>query len=145
MLRDLPRSDVPLVQREKGLGRRKSCRWKWLIDCLLLDSMSARRFVWTVACKMTLFPTLKASTHAMIFLFFFVCHGFADYRKVHSIIIPGWETRTRGLCSISLTAPVLIVGVCIPPWVAPDPTGILLRLRVLASVSSRSASSILRV
>jgi len=110
-----------------------------------LDSACTCRFTGAIACKMTLFPALEASTCTMIFLVFLFSRSFADYRKIHGVIVSGRKTRTRRLRSVPLSAPILIVGICVPSGALPDPTRVLFLWGILAGVSSRIASSILRV
>ena len=62
-------------------------------------------------CKVTLLSTVKASTSVAIFFLFFFGGGLADYGSVHSIIVLRRKIWARGLRAVSLTAPVLVVGV----------------------------------
>jgi len=112
-------------------GERCGCRWRVrdnqfviVFDLNSVSCMSACLFAGTIADKMALLSTFKALASLLVLLVFFVICGFADNgRHIHSIIVLGRETWSRGLCAISWSAPILIVG----SWVVatratPDPS-----------------------
>jgi len=80
--------------------------------------------VGTVADKVALFSTFKALTGLSIFFAFFVIGSFADNsRYIHSIIVLRGKTWSRGLCAISLSAPILIVrSRVVATRATPDPS-----------------------
>jgi len=98
-----------------------------------------------IVCQMALLSAMEASSCVVIFFFFFLGSGFVDYQYIHSVIISRGKSWAWRLHAISLTAPVLVIRVCVSPRAVPDPTRILLLLQVLSSALSRIASSILRV
>ena len=79
-------------------------------------------FAGTVACEVTLFSTVEASTSTMIFFLFFLCSGLVDYGSVYGIIILRRKTWAWGLCAIPLATPILIAGVRVPSGATPDPS-----------------------
>jgi len=126
-------------ERHRWGGRFRS---GWFLVVFNLDSMScasACLFVRTIANKMTLLSTFKASAHLSVLLtFFVVCSLADDSGSIHSIVIlrgKAWSRR----CTISWSAPVLIVGSrIVTSRVTPDPSRSLSLSLSLSMVIERS-------
>ena len=74
-----------------------------------MSSTSACLFIGAVVNEMALFSALEASASLLVFFVFFVVCGFAnDSRHIHGVIILRGETWS-GWCTISWSAPVLVV------------------------------------
>jgi len=82
----------------------------WFLIVFNLNSINACLFVRTITNKMTLFPTFETSACLSVFFAFFVVCSLVDNSgSIHGVIISRRETWSRR-CTISWSAPVLIVG-----------------------------------
>jgi len=120
----------------------RSFRGGWFLVIFDLDGMScvnACFLVRTIANKVALLSTFKASAHLSVFLAFFVICSFTDDSgSVHSIVISRREMWSRW-CVISWSAPVLIVGSrIVAPRAMPDPSRSLSLSLSLSTVIERS-------
>jgi len=114
-----------------------------IFDLNSASSSSTCLFVGTIANKVTLLPTFKASACLSVFLLFLVICSFVDNGgSIHSVIISRRKTWSRR-CAISWSMPVLIVGSrVVASRVMPDPSrGLSLSL----SLSSVVEGSIFRM
>ena len=103
--------------------------------------MSACLFIWTIMDKMALLSAFKALACLIVFLVFFVICSFADNgRRIHSIIVLERKTWLRGLCVISWSTPVLIIGSSvIASRATPDPSRVLSLSLPLNTIVVRSS------
>ena len=95
-----------------------------IFDLNGVSCTSACLFVGTVANKVALFPAFEASASLLIFLAFFVVHGFVDNsRRIHSIIILRRKTWLRWCMSRTESATSRIQRIPSPssPKAAPKP------------------------
>jgi len=100
---------------------------------------SACLFVRTIANKMTLLSTFKASACFLVLLAFLViCSLVDDSGSIHGIVISRRKTWSRR-CTISWSAPVLVVGSgVIASRATPDPSRSLPLSLSLGTVIERS-------
>jgi len=89
--------------------------------------MSAYLFIGAITDKMTLLPTFKALACLVVLFAFLVICGFADNGgRIHGVIISGRKMWSRGLCAISQSVPVLIIGTrVVASSTMPDPSSVL--------------------
>jgi len=100
----------PRSERHRWGRSFRGGRFLVVFDLNGVSCMSACLFVGTIANKMTLFSTFETSTCLSVFLAFFVICSFADDSgSVHSVVISRRKAWS-GRCTISWSAPILVIG-----------------------------------